>query len=172
MSVDVDPGRASRREVWGTARYHATFNPDTAFELSVEWLAATGPILGDLIATWSRKASTNGLHFLPVPHDPFLLPDMPNADPLRAPIFVPLNLACLGPDPFHDFPVESRAARLLLLQFSILDLFGFIRDRPPTPGTVAGVAAAEWPQFIHCTGGMVRHHEHSFTLPFIIAVRF
>jgi len=159
VSVDVDPGRVSNREVWGTARYHATFNPDTAFELSVEWLAAAGPILGDLIATWSRKASTNGLHFLPVPHDPFLLPDMPNADPLRAPVFVPLNLDCLrdeaGRDAFDEFPAETRSSRLLLLQFSILDLFGFIRDRPPTPGTVAGVSAAEWPQFIHCTGGML-----------------
>jgi len=159
VSVDVDPGRVSSREVWGTARYHATFNPDTAFELTVEWLAATGPILGDLIATWSRKANTNGLHFLPVPHDPFVLPDMPNADPLRAPIFVPLNLECLrdetGRDAFDDFPEETRSSRLLLLQFSILDLFGFIRDRPPTPGYVAGVSVSEWPQFIHCTGGML-----------------
>jgi len=159
VSVDVDPGRVSSREVWGTARYHATFSPDTAFELIVEWLAAAGPILGDLIATWSRKANTNGLHFLPVPHDPFVLPDMPNADPLRAPIFVPLNLTCLCEenthDPFNDFPEASRSSRLLLLQFSILDLFGFIRDRPPTPGTVAGVVPSEWPQFIHCTGGML-----------------
>ena len=160
VSVDVDPGRVSGRAVWGTAHYHATFNPDTAFELSVEWLAATGPILGDLIATWSRKANTNGLHFLPVPHDPYLLPDMANADPLRAPIFVPLNLDCLrdsdaGLGPFHDFPEETRSSRLLLLQFSILDLFGFIRDGPPTPGRVAGVSASEWPQFIHCTGGML-----------------
>ena len=159
VSVDVDPGRVSSREVWGTARYHAIFNPDTAFELTVEWLAAAGPILGDLIGTWSRKASTNGLHFLPIPHDPFVLPDMPNADPLRAPIFVPLNLDCLrdetGHDPFHDFPDETRSSRLLLLQFSILDLFGFTRDRPPTPGTVAGVSPSEWPQFIHCTGGML-----------------
>jgi len=159
VAVDVDPGRVSSREVWGTARYHATFSPDSAFELTVEWLAATGPILGDLISTWSRKANTNGLHFLPVPHDPFVLPEMANADPLRAPIFVPLNLACLadetGRDPFHDFPSESRRSRLLLLQFSILDLFGFIRDRPPTPGNVAGVSASDWPQFIHCTGGML-----------------
>jgi len=159
VSVDVDPGRVSSREVWGTAHYHATFNPDTAFELTVEWLAAAGPILGDLIGTWSRKANTNGLHFLPVPHDPFVLPAMPNADPLRAPIFVPLNLACLRDeafrDPFHDFPTETHSSRLLLLLFSILDLFGFIRDRPPTPGTVAGVSPSEWPQFIHCTGGML-----------------
>ena len=159
VSVDVDPGRVSSREVWGTARYHATFNPDSAFELTVEWLAASGPILGDLIGMWSRKANTNGLHFLPVPHDPFVLPDMPNADPLRAPIFVPLNVECLrdetGRDPLHDFPEETRSSRLLLLQFSILDLFGFIRDRPPTSGTVAGVSHMEWPQFIHCTGGML-----------------
>jgi len=60
-----------------------------------------------------------------------------------------------GHDPFGDFPEETRSSRLLLLQFSILDLFGFIRDRPPTPGTVAGVSPSEWPQFIHCTGGML-----------------
>jgi len=108
VSVDVDPGRVSSREVWGTARYHSTFNPDTAFELTVEWLAAAGPILGDLIATWSRKAQSNGLHFLPVPHDPFVLPAMPNADPLRAPIFVPINLDCLRDDDTDGVPGKDR----------------------------------------------------------------
>jgi len=62
---------------------------------------------------------------------------------------------CLGRGPFDEFPAESGPGRLQLLLFSILDLFGFIRDHPPTAGSVAGVSASEWPQFIHCTGGML-----------------
>ena len=45
--------------------------------------------------SWSRKATANGFHFLPVPGDPFALPFISNSDPLRGPIFVPLNLDSL-----------------------------------------------------------------------------
>ena len=47
------------------------------------------------VAHWGRKAATCGFHFLPVPKDPFALPFSPNSDPLRGPIFVPLNVNCL-----------------------------------------------------------------------------
>lgn len=45
--------------------------------------------------SWTRKASTCGFHLLPVPVDPFALPQAPESDPLRGPIFVPMNISCL-----------------------------------------------------------------------------
>ena len=47
------------------------------------------------IYTWARKASSCSFQCLPVPSDPFALPYNANSDPLRGPIFVPLNISCL-----------------------------------------------------------------------------
>lgn len=47
---------------------------------------------------WARKAGACGFHLIPVPIDPFALPWTPSSDPLRGPIFVPLNLSCLIDD--------------------------------------------------------------------------
>ena len=35
---------------------------------------------------------------MPIPFDPFALPTAPDSDPLRGPIFVALNVACLKTD--------------------------------------------------------------------------
>jgi hypothetical protein len=45
------------------------------------------------IYAWARKASTCGFHLIPVPVDPFALPELIQSDPLRGPIFVPLNVS-------------------------------------------------------------------------------
>ena len=45
--------------------------------------------------SWLRKAQNCGVNLVPVPCDPFALPMSNKADPLRAPIFVPLNLSSL-----------------------------------------------------------------------------
>lgn len=44
------------------------------------------------IYSWARKAGPCGFHLIPVPVDPFALPNCVNSDPLRSPIFVPLAL--------------------------------------------------------------------------------
>jgi len=40
------------------------------------------------------RAQTNQLFIIPIPGDPFALPSQ-NSDPIRGPIFVPLNTECL-----------------------------------------------------------------------------
>ena len=55
------------------------------------------------VSGWARKAGQNGFHFLPVPGDPFALPFTPNSDPLRGPIFVPLNVDALKQGKDHLF---------------------------------------------------------------------
>lgn len=50
------------------------------------------------IYTWARKAQTGGFQLIPLPADPFALPHILKSDPLRGPVFVPLNLECLIPD--------------------------------------------------------------------------
>ena len=48
--VDVSScGRTDRVE-WGNARYHAHYHPGAAFELELQWLVATGSILGELVS--------------------------------------------------------------------------------------------------------------------------
>ena len=44
---------------------------------------------------WARKSQTCGLQMIPIPHDPLALPYSEKSDPLRGPIFVPLNMKCL-----------------------------------------------------------------------------
>ena len=50
VNVDVDSNQKSDRSEWATARYHAYYSPMSAFELEVQWLVATGSILGDLVS--------------------------------------------------------------------------------------------------------------------------
>lgn len=47
------------------------------------------------IYNWARKAQTGGFQLIPLPADPFALPYTLKSDPLRGPVFVPLNLECL-----------------------------------------------------------------------------
>jgi hypothetical protein len=44
---------------------------------------------------WARKAQTCGLQMIPIPADPFAQPDSLKADPLRGPVFIPLDTECL-----------------------------------------------------------------------------
>jgi len=47
------------------------------------------------VYNWARKAQTGGFQLIPLPADPFALPYTLKSDPLRGPVFVPLNLECL-----------------------------------------------------------------------------
>ena len=49
VRVDVDPNHKSDRLEWGMAHYHASYCPIAAYELTIQWLVATGCILGDLV---------------------------------------------------------------------------------------------------------------------------
>lgn len=53
------------------------------------------PFFCNQIYNWARKAQTGGFQLIPLPDDPFALPYTLKSDPLRGPVFVPLNLECL-----------------------------------------------------------------------------
>lgn len=113
MRLDIDVSGKSDRAEWGHAKYQTVFRPDEAYELAVEWLTASGSIVYELVcyllrhnfinscvvtfqlSGWHRKAQTCGLQMIPIPHDPLALPYSNKSDPLRGPIFVPLNIGCL-----------------------------------------------------------------------------
>ena len=50
VNVDIDPAnQKTEREEWGTAKYHGNYNPTAAFELELQYLVATGAVVGDLV---------------------------------------------------------------------------------------------------------------------------
>jgi len=137
--LDINNDRNDRPE-WSVFQYQANYHPTMAFEIMFQWLVATGGKLADKITNWSRRTSL--LQLVPVPCDPFALPSSINSDPLRGPIFVPMNVNCLVDDSpqmnltigetinqlFAEFPDEERLYRFLLFQEAILKRFGFIRE--------------------------------------------
>lgn len=47
--LDVDMNAKSDRIEWGHFRYQSVYNVEAAFELIIEWAAASGPIISDLV---------------------------------------------------------------------------------------------------------------------------
>ncbi|BES97244.1 Protein of unknown function (DUF3608) [Nesidiocoris tenuis] len=128
LEMDVQ-GKSDRVE-WGHIKYHSVYNPNMAYEIAVQWAAASGAIVADLIFGWARKAQTCGLQIVPIPADPFSLPCSLKSDPLRGPIFVPVNIDCLtGPKSqlFEEFEESTRSQRTILFLEAIALKFGFLR---------------------------------------------
>lgn len=96
--LEIDAGLKSDRIEWGHVRYHRKMRPGHAFEIVVQWLTASGPIVYDLVYGWTRKATQCGFQLVTVPADPLAEPFTDKSDPLRGPIFVPLNVHCLEKD--------------------------------------------------------------------------
>ena len=48
--LEVDLSNKSDRVEFGHARYHAQFVPGSAFEIVVQWISASGPIVYDLVS--------------------------------------------------------------------------------------------------------------------------
>lgn len=130
IHLEIDVNSKSDRVEWGHCRYQSTFRPDRAYELVVQWLAASGPIVAELIvSSWARKAIQCSLQMVPIPYDPLSLPFTHKSDPLRGPVFVPLDTECLMGNKsylFQEFPEETWAQRFLLFQETIALRFGFI----------------------------------------------
>ncbi|CAH2074269.1 unnamed protein product, partial [Iphiclides podalirius] len=128
--LDIDINNKSDRIEWGHARYQATFRPDQAYEMCIQWAVASGNIVTDLIMGWARKAQNCRLQMVPIPADPLALPFTLKSDPLRGPIYVPLNEEPLlrGKNAlFEGFPEETWPERLFLFQEAIAGRFGFIK---------------------------------------------
>ncbi|KAK2575080.1 hypothetical protein KPH14_008813 [Odynerus spinipes] len=127
--LDIDISNKSDRIEWGHLRYQSVYMIDHSYELVVQWVASSGSIVADLIFTWQRKAQTCGIHMVPIPSDLLALPFTLKSDPLRGPIFIPLDTECLMANKrflFEEFREDTYAQRLFLFQEAILRRFGFI----------------------------------------------
>ena len=95
VNVDVDPGHKSNRVEWASAVYRSNYHQLCAFELEIQWEMATGQLLSELASGWGKLANRFNYHIVAAPIDPFALPIVQNSDPLRGPIIIKLNFACL-----------------------------------------------------------------------------
>ncbi|KAJ9573996.1 hypothetical protein L9F63_008626, partial [Diploptera punctata] len=162
--LDIDVNGKSDRVEWGHARYQSVYKPDTAFELVVQWVCSSGTIVTELIMGWSRKAQTCGLQMIPIPSDPLALPFTHKSDPLRGPIFIPLDTECLMGNKsylFEEFPEKTWDQRLFLFQETIVERFGFMRCKvenlnvsSPTANQNTSNSLAHTHQYVHLTGNM------------------
>ncbi|KAG4066905.1 hypothetical protein HA402_009007 [Bradysia odoriphaga] len=153
--LDIDVTQKSERTEWGHLRYHTKMTPGYAYEIVAQWLIASGPVVNHLINTWKRKANQSGFQLISIPADPLAEPFTDKSDPLRGPIFVPLNIHCLekeGNTLFKEFKKETWPDRLLLLQEAIVARFGFMPCYAETKtGSNQGTLDR---QYIHCSGNM------------------
>ncbi|KAJ2952641.1 hypothetical protein O0L34_g6972 [Tuta absoluta] len=153
--LDIDVNNKSDRNEWGHARYQATFRPDQAYEMCIQWAVASGNIVAELIFGWARKAQTCKLQMVPIPADPLALPFTLKSDPLRGPIYVPLNEEPLLKNKsalFEGFPEDTWLERLFLFQEAIVGRFGFIKCTvESTHENAAGVGDH---LYVHVTGNM------------------
>lgn len=120
-NLEMDISGKSDRNEWWHLRYQSSFFSDATLEFIFQWVVCTGPLVAELLQNWLRKAQNCGVNLVPIPCDPFAFPMSHKADPLRAPIFVPLNLTaldCDGKGFLEEFSQDSRPHRLLLFQVS------------------------------------------------------
>nr|XP_022917865.1 GATOR complex protein DEPDC5 isoform X2 [Onthophagus taurus] len=150
MYLDIDVSSKSDRVEWGHVKYQTLFRPDQAYEIIVEWLTSSGSIVSELLSGWSRKAQGScALQIVPIPHDPLALPYSSKSDPLRGPIFIPLNLNCLGKREFlfRELRSPRQIERLFLFQEAIICKFGFIPCLTETEKEYT-----QDRQYVHATG--------------------
>lgn len=153
--LEVDINQKSDRIEWGHARYHRVMTPGHAFELAAQWVTASGPIVFELINGWIRRSSLFSFQLVPIPADPLAEPFTEKSDPLRGPIFVPLNVECLKENRtslFEDFKKETWQQRLLLFQEEILARFGFLPCAVETK--IGSNQTSLDSQYVHCSGNM------------------
>ncbi|XP_045474095.1 GATOR complex protein Iml1 isoform X2 [Harmonia axyridis] len=154
IRLETDVSNKSDRVEWGHVKYQTVFRPDQAYEFIIEWLTSSGSIIAELLNSWNRKAQSCGLQMIPIPHDPLALPYSDKSDPLRGPIYIPLNANCLQKDDqlFKDFPEDTAAERLFLFQEAIVQRFGFLNCHSETSNSSSSSSREH--QYVHCTGAV------------------
>ncbi|XP_063129253.1 GATOR1 complex protein DEPDC5 isoform X16 [Rattus norvegicus] len=95
VTLDVDVNNRTDRLEWCSCYYHGNFSLNAAFEIKLHWMAVTATVLFEMVQGWHRKATSCGFLLVPVLEGPFALPSYLYGDPLRAQLFIPLNLGCL-----------------------------------------------------------------------------
>uniref|UniRef100_A0A8C9HBM2 GATOR1 complex protein DEPDC5 n=1 Tax=Piliocolobus tephrosceles TaxID=591936 RepID=A0A8C9HBM2_9PRIM len=95
VTLDVDVNNRTDRLEWCSCYYHGNFSLNAAFEIKLHWMAVTAAVLFEMVQGWHRKATSCGFLLVPVLEGPFALPSYLYGDPLRAQLFIPLNISCL-----------------------------------------------------------------------------
>ncbi|XP_009079165.1 PREDICTED: DEP domain-containing protein 5 isoform X4 [Acanthisitta chloris] len=154
VTLDVDVNNRTDRLEWCSCYYHGNFSLNAAFEIKLHWMAVTAAVLFEMVQGWHRKATSCGFLLVPVLEGPFALPSYLYGDPLRAQLFIPLNVSCLlkeGSEHLFDgFEPETYWDRMHLLQEAIAHRFGFVQDK--YSASAFNFPADNKPQYIHVTG--------------------
>ncbi|XP_052422960.1 GATOR complex protein DEPDC5 isoform X9 [Carassius gibelio] len=154
VTLDVDVNNRSDRTEWCSCYYHGNFSLNTAFEIKLHWMAVTAAVLFEMVQGWHRKAASCGFLLVPVLEVPFALSSYLYGDPLRAQLFIPLNIQCLlkeGCDNlFEGFEPETYWDRMQLFQEAIISRFGFVHDK--FSASAFNFPSENKPQYIHVTG--------------------
>uniref|UniRef100_K9J7R1 DEP domain containing 5 n=1 Tax=Xenopus tropicalis TaxID=8364 RepID=K9J7R1_XENTR len=154
VTLDVDVNNRTDRLEWCSSYYHGNFSLTAAFEIKLHWMAATAAMLFEMVQGWHRKAPSCGFLLVPVVEGPFSLPSYLYGDPLRAQLFIPLNISCLvkaeNDHLFEGFEPETYWERMYLLQEVIAYRFGFIQDK--YSASAFNFPSENKPQYIHVTG--------------------
>ena len=141
-TLDLDSGTKSGRAEWVHVKYQNVYYPEQAFEINLEWMVATSNQIAEIIKGWSRKAGSSELHLVPIPSDPFALPFSSRSDPLRGPMFVPLNLECLPSEMLQNMNREN----MLRFRETLLSTFGFVPFHE--------CSNEQQRQYVHVSGGI------------------
>ncbi|KAM4708788.1 GATOR1 complex protein DEPDC5 isoform 2-T3 [Discoglossus pictus] len=154
VTLDVDVNNRTDRLEWCSCYYQGNFSLTAAFEVKLHWMAVTAAVLFEMVQGWHRKATSCGFLLVPVLEGPFALPSYLYGDPLRAQLFIPLNISCLmkaeSDHLFEGFEPETYWDRMHLLQEVIAYRFGFIQDK--YSATAFNFPSENKPQYIHVTG--------------------
>ncbi|XP_075071477.1 GATOR1 complex protein DEPDC5 isoform X4 [Mixophyes fleayi] len=154
VTLDVDVNNRTDRLEWCSCYYHGNFSLTAAFEVKLHWMAVTAAVLFEMVQGWHRKATSCGFLLVPVLEGPFALPSYLYGDPLRAQLFIPLNISCLikaeSDHLFEGFEPETYWERMHLFQEVIASRFGFIQDK--YSASAFNFPSENKPQYIHVTG--------------------
>ncbi|XP_077579911.1 GATOR1 complex protein DEPDC5 isoform X3 [Stigmatopora nigra] len=154
VTLDVNVNNRRGRTEWCTCYYHGNFCLNSAFEIKLHWMAVTAGVLFEMVQGWHRKAASCGFLLVPVLEGPFALTSHLYGDPLRAQVFIPLNINCLVKNGcehlFEGFEPETYWDRMQLFQEAILYRFGFVLDK--FSASSFNFPSENRPQYIHLTG--------------------
>ncbi|XP_075243259.1 GATOR1 complex protein DEPDC5-like isoform X2 [Convolutriloba macropyga] len=156
----VDRKRWSERYEYCYCAYNALYHPLAAFQIELQWLTASGPLLANMIKELSRKAEQCQMTLVPIPLDPFAAnggdkgegggggSEMNKLSPLCKPCFIKVDMTDLlplislsvsqdedvmgGSGRGGEIDVSSKM-RLILLQKKILECFGFVHSSCALP---------------------------------------
>ena len=76
-------------------KYDATYGPEHAFSIDLQWLVTTGCLVDDLVQLWSRRASQCAFQMIPVSATPMAHAHQRTGNPFRPLHFIAMTTAAL-----------------------------------------------------------------------------